>query len=628
MALEGLTKYGITGPRGPWTRLDNRPVPRDRGSLAKNIRFEVGRAVTRDGFANDFSVAGKITSFYHWITNDSGIEINRIIYMESGNTVKMRNMVDGSTVTLYTEAGRSAVPAEAGSRLYIPSNTTAGIGASKARVVNALISGSPSDYAFAGPMTTLPVITETGAGQCTAGDHLFGYILETRSGFTGKPSPFTSGVFAPVTATITSGGRALNMAVSTTTPSDAAYLHPIMTRRDNPNRWYFVPDASVAIPAGAVWTANMIIDISDEDLADSAEEVSENFDYLTQDSSGNGPFNPFKIVEVGQRMMYLTPQRAYISDPQDYQVLTEIEHGVSLPGQRLIVSGFTIRDNVYLLGPSWTYSVSDNNERPRFWGQPELVSGAIGTTGNNCVCWKTGGDYAWVANYSGLYFFNGQYEDKPSSYMVDIEWRRINWAAAYAIQMADDYVNQRLLVAVPLDGATEPTHLFVFDYARGYKWGEVDFSIDTLPSNFSSVGLVRDRATGRTEVWAGPAAAGYMLRQQVALREDAGSAIDCQYETSLIVPRASKWKHMKLGYVELLVSGSGTLNVVAYGVNHNYSETLETIALAAEPDGDPLIGADLNDENFSILLRTNAVGAWFDVSEINAYVSNWMRSTL
>ena len=194
--------------------------------------------------------------------------------------------------------------------------------------------------------------------------------------------------------------------------------------------------------------------------------------------------------------------------------------------------------------------------------------------------------------------------------------------------MADDYVNQRLLVAVPLDGATEPTHLFVFDYARGYKWGEVDFSIDTLPSNFSSVGLVRDRATGRTEVWAGPAAAGYMLRQQVALREDAGSAIDCQYETSLIVPRASKWKHMKLGYVELLVSGSGTLNVVAYGVNHNYSETLETIALAAEPDGDPLIGADLNDENFSILLRTNAVGAWFDVSEINAYVSNWMRSTL
>lgn len=626
MSLDGLTKFGVVGPRGAWTRLDNRPVPRERGSLSLNMRFELAKAKCRDGFGADFTVLGKVSSFYNWITNDSGIEINRVIYFESGNTAKMRDMIALTTTTLFTQTGQSAVPAEAGSRLYIPVNTSAGIGASQARIVNALIGGAPSDYAFAAPWTVAPVMTAPGAGNCTPGAHRFGYVLETRSGFTGKPGPWSAGIFTPVSYTVGSPAKTLNMAVTGTTPSDAAYLHPIMTRKDNPDRWYFVPDASVAIPAGTAWTANMTINISDEDLADSAEECDENFDYLTQDSSGGGPFNPFKIVEVGQRLMYLTPQTAYISDPQDYQVLTQIEHAVNLPGQRLMVSGFCLRSNVYILGPSWTYGWSDNNERPRLWGQPELVSGSLGTTGNNCVNSKTGGDYAWVANYIGLFCFDGQYNERPISYMNEPEWRRINWAVPQVIQIVEDSVNQRVHVAAPLDSATEPTHMLTFDFSRGFTWDKVDFSLDNLPSSFSSIGIVRDRSTGRSEVWAGPAAAGTMFRQTAALRNDVGSAIDQQYETSFLLPAGAKWKHMKAAWFEFLVTGVGSLAVTVYGKNRVYSEVLNAITLSTAPDEDPLTAADFNDENFTVRIRTNAVGSYFDVSEINGYFDKWMQS--
>lgn len=626
VAIDGFKSSRVVGPRGPWSRLDNRPVPKERGSLARNVRFELNRVKSRDGFAHDFATSGKVTSFYHWITNDNAVEVNRIVYYESEATLKMRNVVDGSTVTLLSQAGRSVMPAEAGSRLYVGVTQTSGIATSQARVINALIGGAPADKAFAGPMTAAPVITETGAGNCSAGDHKFGYILESRTGFTGKPGPYAAGVFTPVTFTVTAGGKTLNMAVTATTPTDAAYLHPIMTRRDNPDRWYFVPDASVAIPANTAWTANMTIDIADETLADSAEECSENFDLLTQDTSGNGPFNPFKVVAVGQRMMYLTPQKLYISDQKNYQYLTEIEHSITLPGQIQIVTAFPMRGNIYVLGPSWTYAFSMSDERPRFWGDPEVVSGTLGTTGTNAVCWRTGGDYAWVANSTGLYRFDGQYDPLPVSYMNKTEWDRINWAAPWCMQIVDDPVNNRVYFSAPLDGATEPTHLMTWDYSRGFTWSQVDFSLDNLPSSHSSIGMVMSRSTGQMALWAGPAAAGNMLRQVVDQHDDAGTGFESLYETSYLVPAGSKWRDIKLGAAELQVTGEGDLAVVAYGKNRRYSETLESIALEVDPSDDQLLGADFNDDNVTIRVSTSGAGDWFDLSTVTAYFVDWMQN--
>lgn len=626
MSRRGFTEYGVVGPRGPWTRLDHRPTPENRGTRAYNVRFEPGRVKSRDGFAHGMAVGAKVTSLHHWITNDTGIEINRLIYMEAPDTVKMKDLVSSTINTLFTETGRSISCAEGGSRLFIATATTAGIGASQCRIVNALVSGVPSDYAFTGPMTIAPTVSSTGVGNCTEGEHTFAYVLETRTGFTGKPSPAPSGTFTPVSFTVAAGGEALELEVNGTMPADAAFIHPIMTRTDNPNRWYFVPDAAVAVPGGTSWTATMTINISDDDLADSAEECSENFDYLTQDSGGSGPFEPFQCVEFGQRMVYLTPQKAYFSDPQDYQVLTEIEHVIQLPGQRQILAGFPLRGNFYLLGPSWTYTTSDSGDRPRLWGQPEIVSGRIGVTGNNCIEWRTNGDHAWVANYAGFYYFNGQYPERPVSYMVDAEWRRINWAAAYAIQIKDDFLNQRVYVAAPLDDATEPTHMLVFDYSQGTSWTEIDFSLDNLPDDFSSLGIIIDRETNRPELWVGPSASGNILVQTVDQHDDNGEAIDCQYETNILIPEGALWKYKKMGWLELNVAGTGNLGITIFGLNRVYSEELEPVELFQEPGERPLLNLDFNDENFSVRVQTNAAGHWFDLSRIIGSFVRWMTN--
>ncbi len=559
---------------------------------------------------------------YHWITNDGSAAINRLIYMESETTVKMRNLVDGTSQTLFTQAGRAAPPAEAGSRLYIPVINAAGTGASKLRIVNALLGGVPSDFAFTGPMTASPTIAEFGAGLVTQGSHRFGYILETRTGFFGKPSPVSSGVFAPFEYTVVAANMSLTMQVTATMPADAAFIHPIMTRTDNPNRWFLVPDAQVAVPGGVLWTATMTLSFSDEDLANRATEISEEFEYLTQDGAGSGPFSPSLAVEIGQRLCYITPQKAYISDPQDFQVITEDQHSIQLPGQRNIVCAMPLRNNLYFFGPGWTYGVSDNGDRPRTWGAPELVSGGIGTTAPRGVCWKTSGDYGWVANRAGLYLFAGRYDDRPISYMNEPEWKRINWSAPHCIEVVDDYTRQRVTVSAPLDGATEPTHMLVWDYSRGKTWGDVDFSLDNLPSSFSSVAMVLEPSTSAVGLWVGPSAAGSVLKVETDRRNDNSSGIQSVYETSLMRARGGP-KNIRVGCLEFDIAGSGTMDITLYGLDRVFSEVLAPITLAADPGEHPRILTSFTDENVSIRVATTAANEWLDLAEITAYMRPW-----
>lgn len=629
-AIRGSIPYSAKSPRGPWTRIRDRPADPRRGKLAINMQYGPTGTRTRDGFTPALAVGGSVFGMYHWITNSSGQAINRLIYNEGGTTVKMRNLIAGSTQDLFTQSGTySFITAEAGNRLYIATFTSAQVAASKVRIVNALFGGVPSDFAFAPPMTAAPVITDTGAGQCTEGEHMFGYILETRTGFTGKPSPQPANVFTPVAFSVTGGSRSLNLAVTANTPADAAFLHPIMTRVGNPTDYYFVPDAAVAIPGGAIaWTANMTINISDEDLLSFATSADENFDYFTQDVGGSGPFEPQAVLSYGQRMVYLTPQTAYVSDIQDYQVLVNPESTIELPGQKQIVTGFVVRGALYLLGPAWTYGISDSGRgvRAREWGTPSLASGGLGTTAIRGVCARSNGDYAWVANQAGLYFFDGAYAADPISYGVDPEWRRINWGAPNAISVVDHYNEQKVVVIAPLDGATVPTHMLTFDYSEGFTWLKVNFSLNNLPTQIGSGAIVIDPTTGKQEFWVGPGAAGNIVKQSFELRNDSGSPISYKYETGLVINPPTGWRFNKCGAVELDITGAGNYVATFIGLNSNITTVLITDPLSTNPGDYPLLGMDDFDQNWSIRIEGNELNGWCDLARVTCYTTKYMTN--
>jgi hypothetical protein len=290
---------------------------------------------------------------YHWLTHEPNGKVNRLLYFEGGSAVKIRDFIGSSTTTLYSLSGRGFKVAEAGTRLYVAVFNTSVAGAGDVRVVHPLLGGSPADKAFAPPLAITPVVTDPGAGNCSVGSKRFAYILETRSGYTGKPSPESGGVFFPTTFAVPSDGRQLNMQILGDTPDDAAFYHAIMTTTDNLERWFFVPDGSVAVSGGQTgWNANITIDISDVDLANNATECDANFNYLTQNELSN---DPSSVVTYGRRMAYFMFNKVYISEINDFQAITEDQHAIQLPGQQELVTGFQLRGVFYLLGPNWTY---------------------------------------------------------------------------------------------------------------------------------------------------------------------------------------------------------------------------------------------------------------------------------
>jgi hypothetical protein len=363
--LLGWLAKELTGFRGAWTRLDQLQARPERASVARNVKYEPQRVRSRDGFIDRIAVSGRVSSFHQWIS----AALNRVIFFEA-TTAKLLDLTNNAVVTLFTQAGgRGIKVSESGDKAFIATFTDAGVSAGKVRISLPLISGGQIDTAFAPPWVNVPTITDTGVGTVTQGVHHFGYIVETRTGFVGNGSPAPSGIFAPVSFTVAAGGRALSLGMTVNTPADAAFVHPIMTRADNLDRWYFVPDGATAVPGGATgWVIGIPINISDELLADGAEEANDQLDALSDTTGGTAPFAVSSVASYGKRQVYIANDKAYFSDPDDFQYVTEAGHVIQTPGKRQIITSFSLRGSHYLVGPAWTHEVSRQRRSAEYMG--------------------------------------------------------------------------------------------------------------------------------------------------------------------------------------------------------------------------------------------------------------------
>ena len=328
-------------------------------------------------------------------------------------------------------------------------------------------------------------------------------------------------------------------------------LYLVMTRADNPNNWYWMPTdsqtggiGSQPVPYNTPVTLDFLANLSDGDMAASLDSANPQFLLLTQDGSGNGPIVPSFVVTYGNRMCYGVSQTLYVSDIGEPEQITGDQHTVITPNKRAIGYAFPLpgSTDLFLTGDRWTSRVTDNGDVPATWAQPIQVSDALGAPFPCCVCWRTGGNHAWVVTEGGPYFFNGSYSDRPLSYLVSDQWRRVNWSAAYAIEMADDVTGLRLYIAVPLDGALEPTHMFVFDYTNGVNFDQVDISLDEFSRpTFSSITVVKELAQDGMVLWIGPSEAAdgsgaYSFRVAVTDAVGASATVDCGITVSRGTP--------------------------------------------------------------------------------------------
>ncbi len=644
MSVRGWKSILTAGPRGSWSSLSEKRTGKPvRASIAQNVRFSPGVVKTRPAISAAAGANSLVRGLHNWITPDG---VNYVIYQD-GAEIRTLNQATSVVSVVATPAPTSIAPVFADRDIftYFCGYDQFGYGTFQARVSDGIF----ADLAFRGPPPASAwSAADAGAGNSTVGTHYLGVVYQNRTGYAGVP--VTTVIGAPMLVTLGATLRKINFSITFPGFPDGggdASLFLIMTRADNPSKWYFIPTDSAtgsvgvaAVALSVAATYNFVANRSDEDIAllDSADI---NFNWFTLTAAIRPQFRRSAISNVtrgpsfvsvyGKRMVYGFGKDLLVSNEGQAQQLALDQNSVEMPNQQALGMGFQLPNSpdFYVTGDRWTARVTDNGDTPSTWAPPIQVSDALGARFPCCVCYRTSGNYAWIATERGIELFNGAYAERPITYLVSDLWARVNWAAAYTIEMADDTTGLRLFCAVPLDGATSPTHLIVVDYTNGMTFDTCDISYDVFAAYgaLSSVAAVKELA-GTTNIWL--AVATHIVHFDTTQRtDDFGYAINSYWESGLVSGGLAS-KTFKVGAADIWARGAGTLNMTWYGPDRvrSVAPVLLTTqgvpaTLTTSPGLTYMTKAYISKvEAVTCRFGTNAPGEFFELSSFSLYIKH------
>lgn len=666
--LPDCIKTDIAQFNGVWlpstSGVDETKIPLDHGRAGRNVQYFGDSVITRFGHSSVFSPADIVTRFINWLFTygTPATQHNYLAWLAQGAGVKIANLASSPTGSLVmTETtSQAACILAVGARLYVAFLTAGGAGSAAGQVYGFGVGAEPL---FAAPMTTVPVVTDFVPGplpissRITPGEKLYGYLILTKNGHTTPPSPINSDIFVPVDHTSPSSPSQVQMTITATWPAYAAAVIPVMTTSANLAQ-FFIPPAGVT--GGAPWTGGPLtpgafgvivpvvggatstivftIGLSDDLLASAGTDATAYFNEMRQSTAGAAPIQPSFIGPYGQRLGYTGLDASgipvtYFSDSSNPQSINAATSGVYLPGQLGQTMFFALRGVAYILGPHWTYAVSDSGGVPATWAEPQLVDGAIGVLGQFCATLNASQNYAWVADTGGLYLFTGgSYPERPISYYQAKDWNRINWNFPTAVQVTDDASNKRVHVIAPLDSATTPSHILTWDYSLGPTPEQVKYAGASSLSGYpmGAIGMVQNPTSMRVEKWLASSSAGSPVVRETNATDtnpyrDISAAIDSLYETSL-VPQGGSGRLMMHHAAESRIRGAGHVLLTVWTLDHTSSVgPFDLGALSTGPGQEILQRFFVNNEQVSLQFQSDGQpDTYFQLSDVAHYYTPGM----
>lgn len=635
---------------GPWTSIEATDVPPGRALVAENCQYTQGQVATRLGYGVAFATVEIASALYNWISSLG----NYLVSFLPSTGVRAFKVSDASPTRATLASMTTGVAcsfAPSGPRMYVAGFDANGDAVGAAKVITYKSSTFSADSCFEPPMTYTPAaISEPGTGLITVGAHRVGYVVQTRSGYSCRPSP-DSGVgtpgpstFVPITFTAAGSKNARIVLNPTTWPTAAASVSIVMSPVFNPGLYVYVPGATATVVGGTNDPQTITWSISDEDLVNTGVEATDLLMQMSQTTAGVAPFNPSVVEPYGDRLCYVTTTTdpngnaigvVYASERNAYQSLSADQHLVMLPGQLNVTTVKAMRGILYLFGPNYTYAVHDTTTKPIEWPLASLIDGRRGAGSVRSVAVSPTGTYMWVASEAGLYLFDGSgYPALPVSFLNSDIWALINWSAGACVQVVDDPAQKRVTVMAPLGSATTPSHMLVWDYTRGLSFDKVSFSKDSLSGYaLGSMALVRNDLSGSTnpahvELWLGSSAAAPIMRQKVATEpepwRDGSAAIAWVYETGML-PADAPFQLLRHHGGFLRVQGAGTLAITAKHLDASWSQTMSPVTLALLPGAEAQRWLYRVGERVSLRFATSAVDSHCTLSNLEYFYSPFAR---
>lgn len=617
-------------------------VPAESAFLARNVTYIAeGELITRYGISEVYNPGDAISSMSSWQFINLGNPLNYLVYFKPGVGARKSPVPTPSSDTIMVQTTAvGAMFAPAGNRIFAVFYKNTGLADSGGQVYS--INAGADALFRRPPLATTEVLvsfTEGAAnsGNIVAGLHQVGFYLTTANGYSTRLAPLDSSINFVPQAFVASGGR---NATATFTPQ-GGYVWPtgasitlVLTTATNLQKYITVPLLAPTFVAGSA-TYNIQFDVTDEDLNANGTDVTLQQFVLSQAANNDPPFLPQAIYTFGERMAMTGRDAAgvpvtYFSEPNSYQTMTAAQHGVYLPGNLIQTVGFELRGVCYLLGPHWTYSVTDSGQVPAQWADPQRVDGTIGALGPYCVWADPAMGIAWIADQGGLYTFSGgQYSRLPVSYYVSSDWNRINWTDPTKIFVVDNKDQKVIRVIAPLDTATTPSHVMSFYYTDGVTPDLIKYTLDDYGTYGIGAGTLIQETAKRYNVWYGPSSAGSVVRvntgDETHPYRDLAAAIDCRYRLGLVPgvgPSIQKSTVNEHHGDRIRVTGLGHLNMTVYSLDNTKSVVPRKMPLAIvqNPGYEYMIRYAIQSEQVAIELTNNAeLDSYFKLSMLTHF---------
>lgn len=455
------------------------------------------------------------------------------------------------------------------------------------------------------PVGTLTATESPGSGNVTAGFHLYAVAYETDSGFITKPGPANYALLE------SSGNKAVVLAGIPTGPAGTTKRHILATKaifsydgNQEGYEFFFVPNGTINNnnPVG-----QYEINFFDSALIASAEHL---FDQYERIPASTG------IAEYRGRMMLWQDNYIFVSRPGEPESIDALSGLVLIgPGEPSIIQDCVeYRDMFYVLKKYRAFVAVDNGLDPSTWPVNSVDKG-VGSPLRGIIqvmdAQGTSVDKFLVATYRGLVLFDGIFREPELSYNIEAIWHRINKNYFHLVHGVVDTVHHKIYVAVPLDSATDCSHILVADFSRGLDPVNIRWSIWSS-GVWQPRSITLDLAQDTPYLRIGSSTGVYDAN--TSSNSDAGQVITSMIQTGFLPFGSGIVQHFT--GTRMLLRGSGTANIQF--TNEVTSSAALSRTLTANPQ-DLVVLSNFIAERCAVNLTVNSAGDWFSLNRLDLF---------
>lgn len=283
------------------------------------------------------------------------------------------------------------------------------------------------------------------AGHTDPGQHVFGFVSQTVSGYNAPPSVLTPFVTLP--------GNSVSFGSIPTSGDPNVVKRLLVATKTIPNyngntqgyQFFFVPNAVLNDNTS---TALNNISFYDADLLSDASHLLNNYTSIPAGSSLSLYHSRLCVgCQTGNISLIL------VSQPGEPEAIDQVAGLIVVPlDGNPVTNTQEYRDVLYAFKRSRTVSFTDNGGDPSSW--PFVaVDNSLGTSvhGISTVLDSGGSsvEYLIIATYQGISLFNGKYNTPELSWKISNRWQGLNRNNFGRIQIVNNPITKKLYCVLP-----------------------------------------------------------------------------------------------------------------------------------------------------------------------------------